>query len=113
MGGMVGRAKPAEWEHDSDTTPREATPSPRADTVRTPLPADKPRPTVNAAPTVQRPSSRTLEQERHNPTFGIEYWVLGLGASLPSLLCALVLLASAGVLPRVPQLPLGLVLGGV
>jgi hypothetical protein len=113
MGGMVGRAKPAEWEHDSDTTPREAAPAPRAENVRTSLPADKPRPTDNAAPIVQRPSSRTLEQVRHNPTFGLDYWVLGLGASLPSLLCALVLLASAGVLPHVPQMPLGLVLGGV
>src|SRR4051812_35443908 len=50
---------------------------------------------------------------RHNPTFGLDYWVLGLAAALPSLCCALALLASAGLLPRVPQVPVGLALGGV
>src|SRR5690349_5035824 len=113
MGGMVGRAKPAEWEHDSDTAPREAAPAPRAEGVRLPLPAEKPRATDSAAPSTPRAPSRSLESERHNPTFGITYWVLGLGASLPSFICAVVLLASAGLLPRVPQLPLGLVLGAV
>lgn len=113
MGGMVGRAKPAEWEHDSDTTPREAAPAPRAESVRTPPPAEKSHPAERAAPNTQRPSVRSQELERHNPTFGLDYWVLGLGASLPAFICAVVLLASAGILPRVPQLPLGLVLGGV
>ena len=51
--------------------------------------------------------------DRHNPTFGLDYWVLGLAAALPALCCALALLASAGSLPRVPQVPVGLALGGV
>ncbi|MFN8541942.1 MAG: hypothetical protein U0232_31245, partial [Thermomicrobiales bacterium] len=95
------------------TTPREAAPAPRAASVRTPPPAEKSRPTESSALNTQRPAARSLESERHNPTFGIDYWVLGLGASLPAFLCAVVLLASAGFLPRVPQLPLGLALGGV
>ncbi len=53
------------------------------------------------------------DADRHNPTFGLDYWVLGLAAALPSFCCALALLAAAGLLPRVPQMPVGLVLGGV
>lgn len=48
-----------------------------------------------------------------NPTFGVEYWGLGLAAIVPALLTALALLACAGVLPLIPRLPVGLTLGGL
>ncbi len=108
---MVGRAKPAEWEQESDVTTADTAPAPRAESLR--APAEKPRAGDPAAPGTPRSSSRTPEAARHNPTFGVTYWVLGLGASLPAFICAVVLLASAGLLPRVPQVPLGLALGAV
>lgn len=48
-----------------------------------------------------------------NPTFGIEYWGLGLAAVIPALLAALALLACAGALPLIPRLPVGMTLGGL
>lgn len=48
-----------------------------------------------------------------NPTYGLATWPLGLAAATPALLCAVALLASAGLLPRLPQVPVGLALGGV
>jgi hypothetical protein len=50
---------------------------------------------------------------RSRPSFGPEYWFLGLAASLPALLGALALLACAGLLPLVPELPVGIALGGL
>lgn len=50
---------------------------------------------------------------RANPTFGPEYWPLGLAAAFPALLVALLFLLCAGALPLVPPPPTGLVLGGV
>lgn len=47
---------------------------------------------------------------RANPTFGPEYWPLGLAAACPALLAALLLLLCAGGLPFVPALPAGPVL---
>ncbi len=46
-----------------------------------------------------------------NPTFGMEYWRLGLAAALPSFLAALALLACAGFLPLLPRPPVGVMLG--
>lgn len=42
-----------------------------------------------------------------NPTFGPDYWVLGLLAALPALLVSLVFLLRGVRLPRVPQLTTG------
>jgi hypothetical protein len=115
-GGTVGRPKPAEWEQKTGTPASDAAP-PRAAGVRAPATAGRLRPKdpVVAAATAStpRPPARTPVPDRHNPTFGLDYWVLGLGAAVPSFLCALALLASAGLLPRLPQVPLGLALGGV
>jgi hypothetical protein len=110
---MVGRAKPADWGTERDTTTSEAAPTPPAERVRAPLPADKPRVADPPAPSAPRPPSRSPEPNRHNPTFGPDYWLLGLGASVPALLSAVVLLLSAGLLPRLPQVPLNLALGAV
>ena len=57
--------------------------------------------------------ARSQPAGRHNPTFGLDYWVLGLVAAFPAFCCALALLASAGRLPRVAPVPLGFALGGV
>lgn len=113
MGGMVGRAKPAEWNPESETVPSEAAPPSRTDRVRPPAPAEAMRPAERAAPPERRTQPREPEPSRHNPTFGIDYWVLGLGSAVPALLCAVALLTSAGLFPRVPEVPLGLVLGAV
>lgn len=48
-----------------------------------------------------------------NPTFGSEYWSLGLAAAFPALLAAVALLACAGTLPLIPRLPVGVTLGGL
>lgn len=56
---------------------------------------------------------RTTGASRHNPTFGPEYWMLGVAAALPAFLGALALLACAGLLPLVPRLPVGIVLGAL
>lgn len=48
-----------------------------------------------------------------NPTFGVEFWILGLVAALPTLLAALVLLACGGAVPLLPRPPVGMALGGV
>ncbi len=42
---------------------------------------------------------------RANPTFGPEYWPLGLAAAFPALLAALLLILCAGGLPVLPALP--------
>lgn len=47
---------------------------------------------------------------RANPTFGPEYWPLGLAAAFPALLAATLLLLCAGGLPFVPAPPAGPVL---
>lgn len=48
-----------------------------------------------------------------NPTFGLDYWGLGLAATVPTLLVAVALLACAGALPLIPRLPVGILLGGL
>ncbi|HEY8599646.1 MAG TPA: hypothetical protein VIL85_14505 [Thermomicrobiales bacterium] len=48
-----------------------------------------------------------------NPTFGVEFWILGLAAALPTLLAASVLLACGGAVPLLPRLPVGITLGGL
>ena len=84
-------------------TARRITPEPsRADDeLETGVPTG--RPTSGAAPAAPLA----------NPTFGVEYWILGLVAALPTLLAALVLLACGGALPLIPRLPVGMTLGGV
>jgi len=84
-------------------TARRITPEPsRVDDERgTGLPAGKPR--YGATPTA--PVA--------NPTFGAEFWILGLVAALPTLFAALVLLASGGAVPLIPRPPVGMTLGGV
>ena len=47
---------------------------------------------------------------RANPTFGPEYWLLGLAAAFPALLAATLLILCAGGLPLLPALPAGPVL---
>jgi hypothetical protein len=47
---------------------------------------------------------------RANPTFGPEYWPLGLAAASPALLAALLLILCAGGLPLLPALPAGPIL---
>src|SRR3569623_936190 len=51
--------------------------------------------------------TRALVGTRPRPSFGPEFWILGVAASLPALLGALALLACAGLLPLVPELPVG------
>ncbi len=84
-------------------TARRITPEPsRADDdLETGLPTGTP--TSGAAPIA--PSA--------NPTFGAEFWILGLVAVLPTLLVALVLLACGGAVPLLPRPPVGVTLGGV
>lgn len=50
---------------------------------------------------------------RANPTFGPEYWPLGLAAALPALLAATLLILCAGGVPKLPALPAGPVLLGL
>lgn len=76
----------AEAEHEAEETERVA------------IPSEPARPAAAVA-------------ARANPTFGPEYWFLGVAAALPALLGALALLACAGLLPPVPRLPVGVVLG--
>lgn len=47
---------------------------------------------------------------RANPTFGPEYWPLGLAAAVPALLASTLLILCAGGLPFLPALPAGPVL---
>ncbi len=56
-------------------------------------------------------AARVVEQP--NPTFGLDYWLLGLVAALPTLVTAAALLICAGVVPALPRLPTGGVLGAV
>lgn len=79
---------------------------------------DIPEPIPDMAAREERPESAAsfsprapLSRGRANPTFGPEYWALGLAAALPALLAALTLLACAGFLPLIPRLPTGLGLG--
>lgn len=46
-----------------------------------------------------------------NPTFGVDYWVLGLLAASPALLGVVGFLLSEARLPRLPRLSFGLILG--
>lgn len=48
-----------------------------------------------------------------NPTFGAEFWLLGLMAALPTLLAALMLLVCGGAIPLIPRPPVGVTMGGV
>ena len=50
---------------------------------------------------------------RANPTFGPEFWPLGLAAAAPSLLAALLLILCAGGVPLLPALPAGPALIGL
>jgi len=60
-------------------------------------------------PPDEAPESPTVVA-RANPTFGPEYWPLGLAAASPALLAATLLILCAGGLPVLPALPAGPVL---
>lgn len=55
--------------------------------------------------------SVTEQQEVANPTFGAEHWPLGLLAALPAFVCALGFLLCTVNVPRLPRVPVSLVLG--
>lgn len=59
------------------------------------------------------PRGTTPTEPVPNPTFGTDFWILGLAAALPALLAALALLICAGTLPFIPRLPVGVFLGGL
>lgn len=59
------------------------------------------------------PHGATPTEPVPNPTFGTDFWILGLAAALPAILAALALLACAGTLPLIPRLPVGVLLGGL
>lgn len=122
---MRERARPTEWTREGSAKARgnvAPAPHPTRDLPARDLPDREPatppaapQPDPDPAVPIVVAASRTVppEVERRNPTYGIDFWMLGLAAAVPAFLCAVALLAAAGTIPFVPPLPLGLTLGAV
>lgn len=63
------------------------------------------------APLADAPRQAPAPRRRVAPVFGPAAWALGVTAALPALLSAVVLLACAGAIPRLPPLSAGPALG--